>query len=76
MLPLFGVRWDKAGTALSLLSPISSKNEFFFNPPNISAGSLLKPQKMELILAKLQHKNSREGLNIKFEMTLSPQETR
>ena len=24
-LPLFGVRWDKVGTALSLLGPISSQ---------------------------------------------------
>jgi hypothetical protein len=51
------------------------KTDMFFNPPNISAGSLLKTQKMESILAKLQHKNSHKGFNIKFEMMLSTQET-
>jgi hypothetical protein len=49
--------------------------DFFFQPPkHISAGSLPKTQKMELILAKLRHTNSDKGFNIKLEMTLSPQE--
>jgi hypothetical protein len=52
------------------------KKRAFFNPPNISAGSLLKTQKTELILAKLQNKNSSKGFNIKFQMMLSPQEKR
>jgi hypothetical protein len=52
------------------------KRTFSFDPPNISSGSLPKTQKTESILAKLGHKNSHEGFNIKFEMTLSPQETR
>jgi hypothetical protein len=45
-------------------------------PPNISAGSLPKTQKMESILAKLRHTSSHKGFNIKFEMMLSPQEMR
>jgi hypothetical protein len=52
------------------------KQAISFDPPNISAGSLPKTQKTESIIAKLQHKNSHEGFNIKFEMMLSPQEAR
>jgi hypothetical protein len=47
-----------------------------FDPPNISAGSFPKTQKTEPILAKLQHTNSHKGFNIKYGMTLSPQEMR
>jgi hypothetical protein len=59
-----------------LATKIGPQKWTFFIPLNISAGSLLTGQKMELILAKLRHKISQEGFNIKFKMTLPLQETR
>jgi hypothetical protein len=53
------------------------KNGLFLLTPQTSLQAAPhKTQKTESILAKLRHKNSNKGFNIKFEMTLSPQEKR
>jgi hypothetical protein len=49
---------------------------FSFDPQISLPAAPHKTQKTELILAKLQHENSNKEFNIKFEMTLYPQEKR